>query len=194
VIYAVPQNKARAQHFGSSPALASDGSLLGRSADGAIRPLQLEGALIRRQAQNRSSALGKAVAHHRDGAPPWAILCTAGRSAIRLDYGHSAMCRVWLDPAQRAGPWVANNGARAAMSSTWGGRRELRLACVTPISREYFRSAISAAQSAQAGGSTAGMTPRLPLPVGDSTVAIGTRPEWQSVRRWGWSSRDGARK
>ncbi len=68
-IYAVPQRKSGSQHFGSRMLWLPDGTLLLAIGDGGNPPLQLQGELIRRQAQNRGSALGKILRLQADGSP-----------------------------------------------------------------------------------------------------------------------------
>ncbi|TWB93250.1 PQQ-dependent sugar dehydrogenase [Synechococcus sp. SynAce01] len=149
VIYAVPQNKPGAQHFGSRLLWLPDGSLLVSIGDGGNPPLQLEGALIRRQAQNRSSALGKLLRITRDGAPargnPFAT--GQGEAPKVWSYGHRNVQGLALDPLNGR-VWVSEHGAR--------GGDELNLVeaganygwPVVTHSREYSGPPISAAQSA----------------------------------------------
>jgi glucose/arabinose dehydrogenase len=58
------------QHFGSPLLWLPDGTLLVSIGDGGNPPLRLDEALIRLQAQDRSSHLGKVVRLHDDGTIP----------------------------------------------------------------------------------------------------------------------------
>ncbi len=69
VIYALPQRKRDSQHYGSRLLWLPDTTLLLPIGDGGNTPLQLEGELIRRQAQNHGSALGKILRLNAGGTP-----------------------------------------------------------------------------------------------------------------------------
>lgn len=70
VIFEVSQAKPRIQHNGSRFAWLPDGTLLATIGDGGNPPTQLEGQLIREQAQNPDSHLGKIIRIHDDGRIP----------------------------------------------------------------------------------------------------------------------------
>jgi len=149
VIYAVPQSKPGAQHFGSRLLWLPDGSLLVSIGDGGNPPLQLDGALIRLQAQNRGSALGKLLRITREGDPasgnPFAT--GQGEAPKVWSYGHRNVQGLAFDPISGQ-VWVSEHGAR--------GGDELNLVeaganygwPVVTHSREYSGPPISAAQSA----------------------------------------------
>jgi aldose sugar dehydrogenase len=69
-IFEVSQKKPRIQHNGSRFAWLPDGTLLITIGDGGNPPTMLEGALIREQAQNLDSHLGKIIRIHDDGRIP----------------------------------------------------------------------------------------------------------------------------
>jgi glucose/arabinose dehydrogenase len=70
VIFEVSQAKPRIQHNGSRFAWLPDGTLLATIGDGGNPPTMLEGGLIREQAQNLDSHLGKIIRIHDDGRIP----------------------------------------------------------------------------------------------------------------------------
>jgi aldose sugar dehydrogenase len=69
-IFEVSQKKPRLQHNGSRFAWLPDKTLLITIGDGGNPPTMLEGALIREQAQNLDSHLGKIIRVHDDGRVP----------------------------------------------------------------------------------------------------------------------------
>lgn len=69
-IFEVSQKKPRLQHNGSRFAWLADGTLLVTIGDGGNPPTMLEGGLIREQAQNLDSHLGKIIRIHDDGRIP----------------------------------------------------------------------------------------------------------------------------
>lgn len=70
VIFEVGQTKSGGQHFGSRLTWLPDQTLLVSIGDGGNPPVQLEGDLIRQQAQNLSSHLGKVIRINDDGTVP----------------------------------------------------------------------------------------------------------------------------
>jgi glucose/arabinose dehydrogenase len=70
VIFEVGQAKPGGQHFGSRLTWLPDQTLLISIGDGGNPPVQLEGDLIRKQAQNRASHLGKVIRINDDGTVP----------------------------------------------------------------------------------------------------------------------------
>jgi glucose/arabinose dehydrogenase len=69
-IFEVSQAKPRIQHNGSRFAWLPDGTLIFTIGDGGNPPTMLEGQLIREQAQNLDSHLGKVIRIHDDGRIP----------------------------------------------------------------------------------------------------------------------------
>jgi glucose/arabinose dehydrogenase len=179
VIYAVPQRKSGTQHFGSRLVWLPDGTLLLAIGDGGNPPEQLDGALIRAQAQNRGSALGKILRLNADGSPAAGNPFQSDPSALPelWSLGHRNIQGLAYDPAARR-VWASEHGAR--------GGDELNL--VNPgdnhgwprvtHSREYFGPEITSRRAA------AGMvdarrvwTPAI-APSG-LAVASGRVPQWR---------------
>lgn len=179
VIYAVPQRKSGTQHFGSRLLWLPDETLLLAIGDGGNPPLQLEGALIRDQAQNPASALGKILRLNADGSPAAGNPFQADPRALPelWSLGHRNIQGLAYDPA--AGRvWASEHGAR--------GGDELNLVSaganfgwpLVSHSREYFGPEITGRRAA------AGMvdprrvwTPAI-APSG-LAVASGRVPQWR---------------
>ena len=179
VIYAVPQRKSGTQHFGSRLLWLPDETLLLAIGDGGNPPLQLEGALIRDQAQNPASALGKILRLNADGSPATGNPFQADPRALPelWSLGHRNIQGLAYDPA--AGRvWASEHGAQ--------GGDELNLVSAAanfgwPLvshSREYFGPEITRRRAA------AGMvdprriwTPAI-APSG-LAVASGRVPQWR---------------
>ncbi len=70
VIFEVSQAKSDTQHFGSRIVWLPDNTMLVAIGDGGNPPVQLDGDLIRKQAQNLRSRLGKIVRLNDDGSVP----------------------------------------------------------------------------------------------------------------------------
>jgi glucose/arabinose dehydrogenase len=149
VLYAVPQRKTGAQHFGSRLLWLPDGSLLMAIGDGGNPPLQLEGGLIRLQAQNPGSALGKILRFRGDGTPvpdnPFRD--RPGALPALWSLGHRNIQGLAFDPLRRS-VWASEHGARGGdelnrieAGENYGWPRVTH-------SREYFGPAISEATSA----------------------------------------------
>ena len=149
VIAAVPQSKAGSQHFGSRLLWLPDRSLLVSIGDGGNPPVQLDGQLIRLQAQNRSSALGKLLRITADGAPAPGnpFPAAPGVAAKVWSYGHRNVQGLSHDPVGGR-VWASEHGSL--------GGDELNLVEVGrnygwPLvthSREYSGEPIAPAQSA----------------------------------------------
>jgi glucose/arabinose dehydrogenase len=149
VIYAVPQRKSGTQHFGSRMLWLPDETLLLAIGDGGNPPVRLEGALIREQAQNRGSALGKILRLNADGTPAAGNPFQSDPRALPelWSLGHRNIQGLAYDPA--AGRvWVSEHGAR--------GGDELNLVSaganhgwpIVTHSREYFGPPISGRRTA----------------------------------------------
>ena len=149
VLFAVPQRKAGSQHFGSRLLWLPDRTLLLAIGDGGNPPLQLEGALIRLQAQNPASALGKVLRLNDDGSPARGTPF-AGRPGTLpglWSLGHRNIQGLAID--RRDGRvWASEHGARdgdelnrieAGVNYGWPK---------VTHSREYFGPAIAPASSA----------------------------------------------
>lgn len=149
VLFAVPQRKAGNQHFGSRLLWLPDGTLLLAIGDGGNPPVQLEGALIRTQAQNPSSALGKVLRLNDDGSPAKGTPFSGKPGALPglWSLGHRNIQGLAID--RRGGRvWASEHGAR-------GGDELNRIEAGVNYgwpkvthSREYFGPAIAPATSA----------------------------------------------
>ncbi len=113
VIFEVSQVKSGTQHFGSRILWLPDGTMLVAIGDGGNPPVQLEGALIRKQAQNLRSRLGKIVRLNDDGSIPRdnPLAANANADPAVWSYGHRNIQGIAFDPGtQRV--WVSEHGAR----------------------------------------------------------------------------------
>ncbi|MFN3927829.1 MAG: PQQ-dependent sugar dehydrogenase [Pseudanabaenaceae cyanobacterium] len=112
-IFQVGQLKSGAQHFGSRLLWLPDGTLLVTIGDGGNPPITLDGALIRLQAQNKTSHLGKIIRIRDDGSiPPDNPFRKDPQADPRLyTYGHRNIQGIDRDP--RTGQiWASEHGAR----------------------------------------------------------------------------------
>ncbi|MCP9886461.1 PQQ-dependent sugar dehydrogenase [Cyanobium sp. ATX 6A2] len=149
VLYAVPQRKSGTQHFGSRLLWLPDDTLLLAIGDGGNPPLRLEGDLIREQAQNRGSALGKILRLSADGtpAPDNPFQGDGGALPELWSLGHRNIQGLAYDPLQDR-VWASEHGAR--------GGDELNLVSaggnhgwpLVTHSREYFGPEITPRRSA----------------------------------------------
>ena len=149
VIYAVPQRKSGTQHFGSRLLWLPDGTLLLAIGDGGNPPVQLEGALIREQAQNRGSALGKILRLNADGSPAAGNPFQGEPGALPelWSLGHRNIQGLAYDPAARR-VWASEHGARGGDELNLvnpGGNHGWPL---VTHSREYFGPEITPRRSA----------------------------------------------
>jgi glucose/arabinose dehydrogenase len=164
VIFQVSQPKSGTQHFGSRLLWLPDGTLLVAIGDGGNPPLTLNGDLIRKQAQNKRSQLGKIIRINGDGSIP-------ANNPFRNDpqadsrlfsYGHRNIQGLALNPLTGQ-VWASEHGARGGdelnqikAGSNYGWP-------LVTFSREYFGPEITTERS------RAGMEdPKL---VWESTVA-----------------------
>lgn len=139
VIFEVTQTKSGTQHFGSRIAWLPDGTLLLAIGDGGNPPVSLDGDLIRKQAQNLRSRLGKIVRLNDDGTVPKdnPLVANAQADPAIWSYGHRNIQGLAFDPTTRR-VWATEHGAR--------GGDELNLVQpgknfgwpVVTYSREYF--------------------------------------------------------
>ncbi|MCG9893506.1 MAG: PQQ-dependent sugar dehydrogenase [Thermosynechococcaceae cyanobacterium MS004] len=113
VIFEVSPVKSGTQHFGSRLAWLPDGTLLLATGDGGNPPLQLGGQLIRNQAQNLRSHLGKVVRLKDDGSiPPDNPFATSKQGLPALwSYGHRNPQGLTVDPATGQ-VWQTEHGSR----------------------------------------------------------------------------------
>jgi aldose sugar dehydrogenase len=151
VIFEVSQTKVGGQHFGSRILWLPDGTMLLSIGDGGNPPTQLEGKLIRHQAQNLKSQLGKILRLRDDGSvpPDNPFVKTANADPRIYSYGHRNIQGLAYDPVNKR-VWASEHGSR--------GGDELNLIRpgqnygwpVVTHSREYTGGEISALRS-QAG-------------------------------------------
>ena len=113
VIFTATPSKPEGQHFGSRMVWRPDETLLVSIGDGGNPPLELDGELIRLQAQNRDSHLGTIVRLNDDGSipddNPWV---DDGESDPAIwSYGHRNIQGLALD-SQTGEIWSTEHGAR----------------------------------------------------------------------------------
>ncbi|MCC5896536.1 MAG: PQQ-dependent sugar dehydrogenase [Phormidium sp. BM_Day4_Bin.17] len=113
VIFTATPPKPEGQHFGSRMVWLPDETLLVSIGDGGNPPVELEGELIRLQAQNRESHLGTIVRLNDDGSipedNPWV---NDGESDPAIwSYGHRNIQGLALD-SQTGEVWSTEHGAR----------------------------------------------------------------------------------
>ena len=113
VIFEVTQAKSGGQHFGSRIAWLPDGTMLLAIGDGGNPPVQLEGELIRKQAQNLQSRLGKIVRLNDDGSVPRdnPFVGKANVDPLIWSYGHRNIQGLAFDPNNQQ-VWATEHGSR----------------------------------------------------------------------------------
>ncbi|MEB3294002.1 MAG: PQQ-dependent sugar dehydrogenase [Synechococcales bacterium] len=113
VIVEVTQPKSTGQHFGSRFLWLPDTTLLVAIGDGGNPPVQLAGDLIRKQAQNLSSRLGKIIRVNADGSIPNnnPFIGKMNADTIIWSYGHRNIQGLAFDPIARR-IWATEHGAR----------------------------------------------------------------------------------
>ena len=126
-LFQVSQAKTGGQHFGSRLLWLDDGTLLMSVGDGGNPPLRLDGRLVRLNAQDLSSHLGKTLRLDADGKPP-ADNPFAGDDDPKTDpfiwtYGHRNIQGLALHPGSRE-VWATEHGARGGdeLNRLRGGR------------------------------------------------------------------------
>ncbi len=113
VIFEVSQVKSGGQHFGSRIIWLPDNTMLVAIGDGGNPPIELEGNLIRRQAQNLRSHLGKIIRLNDDGSIPRdnPLATNANANSAIWTYGHRNIQGLAFDPGtQRV--WSTEHGSR----------------------------------------------------------------------------------
>lgn len=143
-IFAVDQFKPEAQHFGCRLLWLPDGTLLIAIGDGGNPPISLNGQLIRLQAQNKRSQLGKILRVNEDGSAPEdnPFIRQQDADPRLYSYGHRNIQGLALHP-QTKQVWSTEHGAkggdelnliRAGQNFGWP---------LVTHSREYFGPEIS---------------------------------------------------
>ncbi|MDG2991483.1 PQQ-dependent sugar dehydrogenase [Candidatus Synechococcus calcipolaris G9] len=112
VIFEVSPAKPGGQHFGSRLLWLPDETLLVSVGDGGNAPLQLAGALIREQAQDRRSHLGKILRINGDGSIPVdnPFVGRGDRDGALWSYGHRNSQGLAYDPLTDR-VWSTEHGA-----------------------------------------------------------------------------------
>lgn len=113
VIFEVSQPKSGGQHFGSRIAWLPDNTMLLAIGDGGNPPIQLNKDLIRKQAQNRNSHLGKILRLNDDGSIPKdnPFVNTANANPAVWSYGHRNIQGLAYDATNKR-VWSTEHGAR----------------------------------------------------------------------------------
>jgi glucose/arabinose dehydrogenase len=113
VIFEVNRAKPGGQHFGSRMLWLPDGTMLVSIGDGGNPPVQLDGQLIREQAQNRQSHLGSIVRLNDDGSIPKdnPFVTTGNADPAIWSYGHRNIQGMAFDPINNR-VWANEHGAR----------------------------------------------------------------------------------
>lgn len=113
VIFSVAQSKPGGQHFGSRLLWLPDGTMLVAIGDGGNPPLQLEGDLIRQQAQNLLSHLGKVIRINDDGSipPDNPFVQEEGIDPVIWSYGHRNIQGIAFDSVNQR-IWSTEHGSR----------------------------------------------------------------------------------
>ncbi|NHC34184.1 PQQ-dependent sugar dehydrogenase [Scytonema millei] len=113
VIFEVSPTKSGLQHFGSRIFWLPDSTMLLAIGDGGNPPIQLNGELIRQQAQNRRSRLGKIVRLNDDGSIPQDnpfVKSTDAEPAI-WSYGHRNIQGLTFDSVNNR-IWATEHGSQ----------------------------------------------------------------------------------
>lgn len=114
-LFEVSQWKSGGQHFGSRLLWLDDGTLLMSIGDGGNPPVKLDGRLIRLNAQDLSSHLGKTLRLDENGKPPpdnpFAADDDPNTDPYIWTYGHRNIQGMALHPESRA-VWATEHGAR----------------------------------------------------------------------------------
>jgi glucose/arabinose dehydrogenase len=113
VIFAVNRIKAGGQHFGSRITWLPDNTMLISIGDGGNPPVELDGELIRNQAQNLSSHLGKIVRLNEDGSMPAdnPFVNNPSVAPAIWSYGHRNIQGLMYDPVRNQ-VWSTEHGAK----------------------------------------------------------------------------------
>ncbi|MDY7020294.1 MAG: PQQ-dependent sugar dehydrogenase [Cyanobacteriota bacterium] len=148
VIFEVSQAKPRGQHFGSRMIWLPDETLLVSIGDGGNPPIELNGTLIRQQAQNRQSHLGKVLRLKDDGSIPTDNPFTTATDAAPAvwSYGHRNIQGLTIDPTTNQ-VWATEHGSRGGDEVNLVRKGENYGWPVATHSREYSGGLISPEKS-----------------------------------------------
>jgi aldose sugar dehydrogenase len=147
-IFQVSQTKSGTQHFGSRIVWLPDGTLLLAIGDGGNPPVSLNGDLIRKQAQNLKSNLGKIIRLRDDGSiPPDNPFAKDPKADPAIwSYGHRNIQGLTFNPLNQQ-IWSSEHGSR-------GGDELNQVAAgknfgwpVVTYSKEYFGPEITTERS-----------------------------------------------
>lgn len=148
VIFEVNQTKSGNQHFGSRIAWLPDNTMLVSIGDGGNPPVSLNGELIRKQAQNLRSRLGKVVRLNDDGSVPRdnPFVNKPNADPTVWSYGHRNIQGLAVDPTSKR-VWASEHGSK--------GGDELNLVAagqnygwpIVTHSKEYWGGEISQERS-----------------------------------------------
>ncbi len=113
VIFTNNREKSGGQHFGSRLLWLPDGSLLVAIGDGGNPPLELDGDLIRNQAQNRRTLLGSVVRLTDAGNAPNdnPFVGDSEANPLLWSYGHRNIQGLAIDP-ETSQVWSTEHGSR----------------------------------------------------------------------------------
>ncbi len=144
VIFQVSQTKSDGQHFGSRIIWLPDNTMLVSIGDGGNPPIKLNGDLIRQQAQNLNSHLGKLIRLNDDGSIPSdnPFVASDNAKAAVWSYGHRNIQGLTLDPSTNQ-VWATEHGARGGDELNQIQAGENYGWPIVTHSREYFGPAIS---------------------------------------------------
>lgn len=112
-IFAVNLKKPEGQHFGSRIVWLPDKTMLVAFGDGGNPPLQLNGDLIRKQAQNLGSHLGSVVRINDDGSIPQdnPVFDSANAAPGMWSYGHRNIQGMTINPLTNR-IWSTEHGSK----------------------------------------------------------------------------------
>ncbi|MEM9162017.1 MAG: PQQ-dependent sugar dehydrogenase [Cyanobacteria bacterium P01_F01_bin.4] len=148
IIFEVNRSKEGGQHFGSRIAWLPDNTLLVSIGDGGNPPIQLDGELIRQQAQNLNSRLGKIVRLNDDGSVPTdnPFVGRPDADGAIWSYGHRNIQGLAFDPVADQ-VWVTEHGSRGGDELNRVDRGENYGWPLVTHSREYSGGEISSERS-----------------------------------------------